>query len=185
MSVQFSPTGRTWSAASTEGIHVYSLDEALLFDPFELDIDITKENILKTLHDRHYLKALVVLKYTCHVSLTCQQMSLQLNEKEVIKEVLESIASEDIQIVAQGMPSNYLLKLLSFIAAVIEHSPHLEFYMLWCIHLFNYHGQYLYDMSSVFMSSFRHLHKTILKHNEDLSKLYSILYLYHLLTLPI
>jgi periodic tryptophan protein 2 len=67
MSVQFSPTGRTWSAASTEGIQVYSLDEALLFDPFELDIDITKENILKTLHDSHYLKALVVL----HIPVMC------------------------------------------------------------------------------------------------------------------
>ena len=34
--VQFSPTGRAFAVASTEGLLVYSLDDALVFDPIEL-----------------------------------------------------------------------------------------------------------------------------------------------------
>jgi periodic tryptophan protein 2 len=38
--VRFSPTGRAWAAASTEGLLIYSLDETVTFDPFELSIDL-------------------------------------------------------------------------------------------------------------------------------------------------
>lgn len=58
--VQFSPTGRAFVAATTEGLLQYSLDETLTFDPFELDIDVTPENTLKTLQRGQYLKALIV-----------------------------------------------------------------------------------------------------------------------------
>jgi len=34
--VQFSPTGRSWAAASTEGLLVYSLDESLFFNPYQV-----------------------------------------------------------------------------------------------------------------------------------------------------
>lgn len=37
----WSPTGRAWAAATAEGILVYSLDAALLFDPFQLSAGVT------------------------------------------------------------------------------------------------------------------------------------------------
>jgi periodic tryptophan protein 2 len=55
-----SPTGRAWCAATTEGLLIYSLDERMIFDPLDLDVDITPDNILKTLKKKEYLKALVV-----------------------------------------------------------------------------------------------------------------------------
>lgn len=58
--VSFSPTGRAWAAATTEGIIIYSLDETLFFDPFDLDIEITPDNIMTVLQNKQYLKALVV-----------------------------------------------------------------------------------------------------------------------------
>ena len=58
--VQFSPTGRAFVAATTEGMMLFSLDETLSFDPFELDIDVTPENTIKTLEKKQYLKALIV-----------------------------------------------------------------------------------------------------------------------------
>lgn len=40
---------------------LYSLDSQVMFDPYQLDIDITEENIHATLKQQQYLKALVVL----------------------------------------------------------------------------------------------------------------------------
>jgi periodic tryptophan protein 2 len=34
--IQFSPSGRAYAVASTEGLLIYSIDETLVFDPFEL-----------------------------------------------------------------------------------------------------------------------------------------------------
>jgi periodic tryptophan protein 2 len=39
--VQFSPTGLAFAVASTEGLLVYSVDDSLVFDPFELGEDVT------------------------------------------------------------------------------------------------------------------------------------------------
>jgi periodic tryptophan protein 2 len=58
--VRFSPTGRQWSVISTEGLLIYSLDEQYMFDPYQLDVDVTPDNILKTLKQKLYLKALIV-----------------------------------------------------------------------------------------------------------------------------
>lgn len=69
--------GRAWAATTTEGLLVYSLDNSLVFDPFDLDIDNTPQNIRKTLHNQDYLKAIM--------------MSLRLNESKVTTEVIESI----------------------------------------------------------------------------------------------
>jgi len=58
--VRFSPTGRAWAAASTEGLLIYSLDETVTFDPFELSIDLTPQAVLQVLAEQEYLKALVM-----------------------------------------------------------------------------------------------------------------------------
>jgi len=68
--VRFSPTGRAWAAASTGGLLVYSLDETVTFDPFELSIDLTPQAVLQVLAEQAYLKALV--------------MAFRLNEKPLI-----------------------------------------------------------------------------------------------------
>jgi periodic tryptophan protein 2 len=34
--VRFSPTGRSWGAATTEGLLIYSLDDHIIFDPYDL-----------------------------------------------------------------------------------------------------------------------------------------------------
>ena len=44
-SVQFCPTGRSWSAATTEGLLIYSLDNTLTFDPIDLDTDVTPQTM--------------------------------------------------------------------------------------------------------------------------------------------
>ena len=65
--VRFSPTGRAWSAATTEGLLVYSLDESLTFDPFDLDEDVTPDAIAKALREKNYSKAVLVRVLPCAV----------------------------------------------------------------------------------------------------------------------
>lgn len=41
--LKIAPTGRSWAAATTEGVLLYSMDEDFIFDPTDLDIDVTPE----------------------------------------------------------------------------------------------------------------------------------------------
>lgn len=74
-------SGRAWAATTTEGLLVYSLDSNLVFDPFDLDIDITPSSVKKTLAKGEYSTALM--------------LAFRLNEKDVIQEVLENILIND------------------------------------------------------------------------------------------
>lgn len=41
--LRIAPTGRSWAAATTEGVLIYSMDDSFIFDPTDLDIDVTPE----------------------------------------------------------------------------------------------------------------------------------------------
>ncbi|CAN0438204.1 unnamed protein product, partial [Discosporangium mesarthrocarpum] len=43
--VRFSSTGREWAAATTDGLLLYSLDNASVFDPSDLDESVTPEAV--------------------------------------------------------------------------------------------------------------------------------------------
>lgn len=74
-------SGRAWAATTTEGMLVYSLDQNLVFDPYDLEIEITPVNVKKTLDNKEYSTALI--------------LSFRLNENKLIQEVLESIPYSD------------------------------------------------------------------------------------------
>merc|ERR1712127_5558 len=79
--VQFSPTARSWAACTTEGLLVYSLDTALIFDPFDLDIEITPKSIRDALLvDQNYSIALM--------------QALRLNERALISLCVEKTPSD-------------------------------------------------------------------------------------------
>jgi periodic tryptophan protein 2 len=155
--VIFSPTGRSWAAATTEGLLVYSLDENLTFDPIELDEEITPFNITRTLKRSQYTKALL--------------LSLHLNEEELIRKCLEGVPVESIVLVAQSLKESYIKRLMELLAKRIDTSPHLEFYLLWSLALLNIHGFKIQQNSNEFMSTLRALQKSITRHLSDLAKL--------------
>jgi hypothetical protein len=70
-----------WAATTTEGMLVYSLDQNLVFDPYDLEIETTPVNVKKTLDNKEYSTALI--------------LSFRLNENKLIQEVLESIPYSD------------------------------------------------------------------------------------------
>ncbi|KAJ3145808.1 hypothetical protein HDU89_006860 [Geranomyces variabilis] len=154
--VRFSPTGRSWAAASTEGLLMYSLDETLLFDPFDLELDITPEAIYEALADREYLKALV--------------MSFRLGEKPVTRRVYNAIPVDDVALVAHELPVRYLDRMLGFLVAHMDNnSPRVQFDLTWATCLLRHHGRYLKDRALEFASVIRGLQKGMARSYEELS----------------
>ena len=156
--VVFSPTGRAWATASTEGLLIYSLNENMLFDPFDLDESITPDSIVAYTRKGEYSRALL--------------MSLHLNQESLMKDTLESIPTESIPLVAESMRDAYLKRLLMFLSKRLETSPHVEYYLTWTLALLRIHGPTLQDRSTDFLEAFRALQKALMMYLQDLSKLY-------------
>lgn len=53
-SLQFSPTGEQWAAATTEGLLIYALSIGLVFDPWELQIGITPKAVKDAIKNEEY-----------------------------------------------------------------------------------------------------------------------------------
>lgn len=155
--VAFSPTGRAFCAASTEGLLVYSLDNVLQFDPFELDLDITPATTLEAINTKDFLRALV--------------MAFRLNERPLIRRIHEAIPVADVLLVVQNLPMVYLARLLRFLAQTTEESPHLEFNLRWIEALLGAHGPYLKDHASSLASELRTVQKAIAKVQSELARL--------------
>ena len=155
--VRISPTGRAWAAASTEGLLIYSIDDTITFDPFDLDIDLTPQAVLDTLTSRSFLKSLV--------------MAFRLNEKLLIQRVFESIPHSDVKLIARQLPVVYIMALLRFIAEHLDKGPHLEFDLVWIKETLLAHGRYLRDRSGEYASVFRALTKGLVDVQRNVSKL--------------
>ncbi|PQE08231.1 Periodic tryptophan 2 protein [Rutstroemia sp. NJR-2017a BVV2] len=156
--VAFSPTGRAFCAASTEGLLIYSLDTAPLFDPIDLDLAITPSSTLHVLqHEKDYLKALV--------------MAFRLNESPLIRRVFEAIPPSDISHVVAELPIVYVPRLLRFVAMQTEESPHLEFCLLWVQAILTSHGQWVGDNRILVDSELRIVGRAVGRIRDDLRRL--------------
>lgn len=155
--VGFSPTGRAFCAASTEGLLVYSLDHGVQFDPFDLDITITPASTLEVLAEREYLRALV--------------MAFRLNEKPLIHRIYKAIPVADISLIVKDLPIVYLAQLLRFIAQATDDTPHLEFNLLWMKASLSAHGRYLKDNSGSFSAEMRTVQRAVGRIQADLVRM--------------
>ncbi|XP_078369162.1 periodic tryptophan protein 2 homolog isoform X4 [Oculina patagonica] len=158
-SLQFSPTGQSWAAASTEGLLVYSLEYDIVFDPFQLDCDITPDKIWQVSSNKEHTKALV--------------LSLRINEQELVCQVMEAVQPCDIPLVVQSLREPYTERLLQFIVLQLEKSRHLHFYLLWCHQLLTVHGQKLKLLASRLLVMLRSLQKSVTRQQQDLDKVCS------------
>ncbi|KAJ5689252.1 hypothetical protein N7462_003644 [Penicillium macrosclerotiorum] len=169
-SVDFAPTGRSFCAASTEGLLIYALDTDFVFDPYDLDITITPSTIMATLDaakaaaafnsvddDNTFLKALI--------------MAFRLNESKLLRAVYEAIPPSDIPHVVRSVPTVYLPRLLRFVAHAADETPHLEFNLLWIESLFSCHGRYFKDNSGTFAPELRAVQRAVDDIRENLKRL--------------
>eukprot|EP01134_Creolimax_fragrantissima_P000177 CFRG0177T1 len=155
--VEFSPTGSAWAAASVEGLLIYSLDQSVIFDPYDLDIDVTPETVMSALEGGEYERAI--------------SLALRLNEKDLIVKVIETVPHNQIVLVVPRMGGRYIERALDVVAWGLEHRKRIEFYLLWSFHILNVHGRYLRDRSDRLQPVFRALQKSASTHKDALAKL--------------
>lgn len=154
--VSFSPTGRAWAAATTEGVLVYSLDNTLVFDPFELEQGVTPATIRAAARKKDYVQAVVA--------------AFQLNEDELTTEVIEGIPVSEIDLVCRSLLQVYAEKLLNFVGAKLESTTHVHFYMTWVVTLLKGDGEVLKERSKNIMSMLRTVTKNVGLRHTELSK---------------
>ena len=71
------PSGEAWGAVTTEGLLIYALDPTLVFEPFQLEEDITEGSVLAKLAAGTHDRALV--------------MALHLNMEKITRRVVEGV----------------------------------------------------------------------------------------------
>lgn len=151
--IQFSPTAMSFAAASTEGVLIYSIDDELVFDPFNLDIDITPETIEQTLAEKEYLNALI--------------MAFRLNENYLIEKVYESIPIKDIKLIAASLPNVYVDRLLNIVGAMANANQHIEYHLLWIKEVISAHGKFINKNKASFAKSLRLIQRFIQRIAKD------------------
>lgn len=142
--VRFSPTSAAFAAASTEGLLVFSADLELVFDPFDLDMDVTPESIGEALAERTWVVALV--------------MAFRLNEKHLIDRVMESVPVADVRLVCADLPAVYANRLLQHLGEKMNSpngSQHIEFNLLWVKATLDSHGRYINQHKNEFLLNLR------------------------------
>ena len=147
LQVCFSSTGREWASVSMEGLHVYSLDEDMIFDPISLTEAVTPSAVFAKLRSGGYAAAL--------------GMALHLNEYSLVRDVLDSTPYDSIPHVVRTVGPEHLERLMQFLSKIMTTSPHVEFYLHWCLELLQVHGVHLEKHRGAFMRAFRALHKAI------------------------
>ena len=154
--VAFASTGREWAAVSGEGLHVYSLDDDMIFDPISLTESITPAAIEGKLVSGDYTTAL--------------KMAIHLNEFGLVKQVLEETPYDSIPHVVRSLrvENTELARLIQFIATISSDSPHVEFYLQWCLELLQTHGMSMDRNRATFMRSFRAMHKAIQTRHDEI-----------------
>lgn len=157
--LRIAPTGRNWAAATTEGVMIYSMDEAFVFDPTDLDIDVTPEAVDKALSEGRPSQALI--------------LSLRLNEDTLIKKCIVAVEPSDIGLVAGAVPSKYLQRLIEALANLVEKSPYLEFILRWCQELCRIHGNCIQQNSRNLLPALKSLQKAITRSHQDLAEMCS------------
>lgn len=149
----FSPTGRAFCAASTEGLLIYSLDDMIQFDPFDLDLSITPKSALKCFAESDYLQALVI--------------AFRLNENTLTRSIYEKIPMPNVAYVTKYLPPLYLTQLLRLIAQASDERPHIELNLRWLEILLKEHGQYIKANTAIFSTDMRTILKAVEKVQTD------------------
>jgi periodic tryptophan protein 2 len=152
--VSFSSTGREWSAVTGEGLLVWGLDDDMIFDPISLSETITPAAVTERLASGDYGAAL--------------KFALHLNETSLIHDVMDKTPFRSIPLVVRSVGAEHLERMLQCIAQVIMESPHIEFYLQWCLDLLQCHGKHIEMHRAKFMRALRATHKSVLTQYDSL-----------------
>lgn len=155
--IVFSPTMRSFAAATTEGVLIYSLDVSRHFDPYKLVMGVDPSSVRNALRQHDFGSALI--------------QSIQLNDKIIFQEVLEKIPLSEMEAIVASLELDYVRRTLDFIGRLILETRHLEYYLLWIKHILYRHGVALKSLPSNDVTPImRSLHQTTYKHFMDIKR---------------
>ncbi|KAH0554693.1 periodic tryptophan protein 2 homolog isoform X1 [Cotesia glomerata] len=152
--LQFSPTGLAWAAATTEGLLIFKVDSGDMFDPFMLEINITPEAVREKVEDQEFSQALM--------------MALRLNEKDIIRFVVEAVPVDDVELTVTSLPEVYIDRLLKFVGVELERTRHIHFYLIFAEIIL---GKCRHKLSPLQLTSLLTLQKNMQQKYDDLSKI--------------
>uniref|UniRef100_A0A914DMK3 Small-subunit processome Utp12 domain-containing protein n=1 Tax=Acrobeloides nanus TaxID=290746 RepID=A0A914DMK3_9BILA len=157
--LDFNPTGRSFAIVSTEGVAIYSVDTHRRFDPFQLGIEVTPENIERFLEKHDFTKAL--------------SLALRLNQSDLVQTVLEDIPVDRIKLVVNALGLTYAEKLLKWLA---DETPristrHIHFYQLWVRSLIFTYGHEFKSALQTNLSSLTAIQQMLSNQSTMLAKL--------------
>ena len=133
---------------------MYSLDDDMIFDPMALTEAVTPSAVQANIRKRKYGMALL--------------MSLHLNEFALVKSVIEDTPYESIATVVRSIGQEHLGQLIHFLSKSMEDSPHVEYYLQWCLELLQTHGLYMEKNRGKYLRSVRALFRVIQSRYVDL-----------------
>lgn len=152
-SLQFSPSGQQWASATTEGLMIYSLDKGIVFDPYQMSVEVTPKAARSLMQEQEYSAALI--------------MALKLNEVNLTQEIIEMIPYKHIELVLESLPENFIHRTIDFIASMLN-SQHIEFYLKWTTAVLTKFGQKSEAMDSQVLVN---LHQSLNRKYEALHKM--------------
>jgi periodic tryptophan protein 2 len=126
----------------------------MIFDPISLTEAITPSSVQSKLSSGDYSTAL--------------RMAVHLNEFALVKEVVEATPCKCIPHVVRTIGPEQLERLMQFIAKSMADSPHVEFYLEWCLQLLQTHGVLLEKSRGTFMRAFRAMQKSVQTRHDEL-----------------
>ena len=118
--LKFSPTGREFAVATTQGLLIYALDEAINFAPTDLDISITPQSIAAAVASKEFGRAV--------------NMALHLGEKKTIKTTIDSIDIAAMELVVQSIDVRMLRQVILFLTEELVRFIFNIFYLIFILY---------------------------------------------------
>ncbi|GMS88534.1 hypothetical protein PENTCL1PPCAC_10709 [Pristionchus entomophagus] len=115
----FCPTGRRFCVCATTGVEMYSLDAHSTFDPFQLDMSISKGEVKSLLSRKEFAHAL--------------KGSIQLGDSDLIRKCIEQTPVQNIVLLCSSLSLQYAERLLKWMTDPegFQASTQIELYMKW------------------------------------------------------
>jgi len=145
--LRFSPSGRDWAAATTQGLQLFSVDPALLFVPIDLDVTVTPQAVSQAIAQQQYPLAL--------------SFSLQLGEGDTIRKAVGATPIDAVPIVVRSLDKRLLGDLMRFLADELVTSRHMEFYLAWVSALMTFFGPFLQSDPVPYQAALRSLVRAV------------------------
>jgi periodic tryptophan protein 2 len=142
------PSGNTWAAATPEGILLFSLSSAALFDPTDLTEEVSVPSVHSLLGSGQTVRAIHVAS--------------RLHSPALVAHCLFSVPIERVPVLAAQLPPPAVLPALRALADAMSSSPHLAFMLRWERSLLEHHGDQLQAMpQSTVMPALRALQQSM------------------------